>query len=120
MIIRVGIPSYNGEMCSETKATIERLKNCNEFGLKFDVVIVKRTSSYRARNVATKPIPSEGGSLIKQTMPYDYYLSTDEDMAFDVGNVKRLIEEDLDIISGAYVYSGSRIDKVVAGNYDAV
>ena len=37
---------------------------------------------------------------------YDYFLSVDTDIRFTADHVKRLIDDDLDIVSGAYVFRG--------------
>jgi hypothetical protein len=42
-------------------------------------------------------------SPVKQILPYDYYLATDDDMAFSPMSIERLIALNLDIVGAAYM-----------------
>ena len=114
----MGLPVYDGKLCKQTADTIQKLKACKE--IDFDVVSVTGVQSYRGRNVSAKAIADGGGGLAKQKMPYDYLLTMDSDMAFDVSNVKRLIALEKDIVGGAYGSRDGSHDKIVAGYWDKI
>jgi hypothetical protein len=69
----------------------------------------------RGRNVSSMAKCQDAVAPIKQIMPYDYYLSTDDDMAFTAENIQRLIDLDLDIVGAGYtVRSGNDSHLIVA------
>ena len=109
--IRIGLPSYNGEVLPQTLVTIDKLISCG----KWDIDFKKASGTYvsKARNAT---ITLDLSHKKRQTYDWDYFLSMDCDMAFAPENVERLIALDLDIVSMGYAGRTSKIqDKVVAG-----
>jgi len=110
----VGCPYPNhGTVSPETKASVEALVASNEFDVR--PVFIKGSSISISRNICVNNGQSQ---LRKQTGFWgDYYLMLDADIQFTVENVKQLIADDKDIVSGAY-NDRSMPSKIVAGGYD--
>lgn len=133
--IVVGLPSYDGRVAPQCKASLEKLQAYNnshsaktphEFS--FEIRIKAGSSSLFLRNHAA----SNGDKRIKQKLNYDYFLSIDADMAFSVESIIRLVQSfealqrgkggtDVGAIGGAYSGRGSvNSHLLVAGDFDEV
>ena len=115
--IRIGIPCYNGEISEETEKSIKEIKNYKD--INFDIKIVSGTFCYRGRNISSLSNPKEynGMAKIKQILPYDYYLSLDADIEFNIDNINGLINRDKDIVGSAYLHRNGFLDKTVGGYF---
>jgi hypothetical protein len=102
MIVRVGIPSVRNPRPKKTDETIDALKAYDKSKIDFQVFIVTGTHCVRGRNIASMAEPKNSIAPIQQKLPYDYYLSMDDDNAFSPEIIKRLIEADKDVIGAAY------------------
>lgn len=98
--IRVGLPSIRKPLPAQTEQTLKALQSYNN--IQFEIKLITGTHCVRARNIAALAIPKNGLAEIKQVLPYDYYLSMDDDMAFTPETVERLIAADKNIIGAAY------------------
>ena len=122
--VRVGFPSFRqsvscpncgkkGVIPAQTAAMLQDLQSCKE--INFQVVTVTGTHCMRGRNVSSQAKPQDAVAPIKQILPYDYYLATDDDMAFTSDTIGQLIEHNKDIIGASYmVRSGSDAHLIVA------
>ena len=114
MIIRVGLPNYNG-ICPETEHTLTALKRATQWTV--DLKIVSGTYPAKARNTA---ITLDKSHAKKQHFDFDYFLSMDADMAFDISNLERLIAHNLDIVSMAYVgRTDALCNYIMAGSWSS-
>lgn len=114
--VRVGLPSSR-TMSRQSKETFEALEKYSE--IKFEVVVVSGTHCAHARNISSLADPKQLRGKIKQALPYDYYLSTDDDMAFRPENIERLVEENLDIVGASYSTREGPSDIIVAKPFGA-
>jgi hypothetical protein len=99
MILRIGIPAYNGVLCEETQRTLAQIRE-TKTSWTIDLRVASGTYPAHARNAC---ITLDISHAKKQHYDFDYFLSMDADIAFDVKNLERLIALDVDIISMAYV-----------------
>jgi len=102
MVVRVGIPSVRNPIPIKTQKTIDALKTYDKSKIDFQIFIISGTHCVRGRNIASQAEPRNSIAPLKQTLPYDYFLSMDDDNSFSPELVERLIEADKDIIGGAY------------------
>jgi hypothetical protein len=114
--IRVGLPVYDGKMTAPTQQTVKMLSSNKDFD--FEVINVSGIFTHLARDISSLAVPSSGGGKTKQILPYDYYLAMDADTAFDVDNVRRLVDAGKDIIGGAYGHRAGCSEYIVAGMFD--
>lgn len=98
MILRIGIPSYDGVLCEETQHTLAAIKEEKKLWT-IDLRVASGTYPAHARNAC---ITLDECHLKKQKYNFDYFLSMDADIAFDVKNLERLVAANVDIISMAY------------------
>lgn len=110
--IRVGLPSVRKQWHPATIATFESLTKYDK--IDFSICKITGTHCVRARNFSAQAVPSSEPALIKQVLPYDYYLSTDDDMAFCPETIERLIAQDKDVIGAAYPTRDGYPDSLVA------
>ena len=59
-------------------------------------------------------IPKEGYAPVKQVLPYDAYLSMDDDMGFTPETVERLIVRNVDIVGASYLNREGDASEIVA------
>ncbi len=116
MIIRVGLPNSR-VMSRQSKETFAALEKYSK--IKFDIIIVSGTHCAHARNISSLAEPEKKTGKIKQTLPYDYYLSVDDDMAFRPENIERLIKKELDIVGASYSTRNGPSDLIVAKPFGA-
>jgi hypothetical protein len=102
MIVRVGLASIRKPMPTQTERTKTALETYDKTKIDFQVYTITGTHCVRARNIAAQAKPINGVSPVRQTLPYDYYLSMDDDMAFVPETIERLIAMDKDVIGAAY------------------
>jgi hypothetical protein len=112
--IRVGLPSYDGNILPQTIDTINKLIDCKKWDIDFRKVL--GTYVCKARNAA---VTLDLSHKKKQKYDWDYFLSMDADMTFSPENVERLIALDLDIVSMGYQgRAGLSANRIVSGHWN--
>lgn len=113
-IIRVGVPYPNNSgVMKKCRESLQRLADSDLFDTKDNIFEIQGASISVLRNNAV----TKGDSKVHQTnLPFDYYLCIDSDIEFQVEDVKKLIDRDKDIISGAYRYRHNH-SAAVAGHF---
>jgi len=115
MRIRIGIPSYDGKLCPETDRALTCLLQSKKYDI--DIKVASGTYPAKARNAC---ITLDKSHAKKQSFYFDYYLSMDADMAFDVGNLDRLVGLDMDVASMAYVgRTNANCNHLMAGSWSS-
>jgi hypothetical protein len=133
--ICVGVPTYDGKINPETLKCLESLDVYNnthgkgkELPYVFEVRRAFGSSSLYLRNT----LAGMGSTKTRQKLPYDFYLSIDADMVFNVGNIINLVKTyerlkksrstaSIGIIGGAYIGRGPVIcTKICAGHFEGV
>ena len=113
-IVRVGLPSVR-KLSTQSIATFKALDNYDKTKIDFRICKVTGTHCMRARNISSQAVPTDSMAPVSQKLPYDFYLSTDDDMAFTPQAVERLIALNLDIVGASYMTrSGPDAHLVVA------
>lgn len=114
MKIRVGIPSYTGNLFPSMQETIRELTVYDK--IDFDIIMIPFTYVALARCMCI----SKSNTDIKQKFDFDYFLSADNDMGFSVNDIKKLLAHGLPIVSAAYRFRTKNEEmkkkrKIVAG-----
>jgi hypothetical protein len=124
--VRVGLPAYTVKnitaICSASVKKLETNRNKN---YAFDIVTSTGGSSVHLRNLCV----TKGNCKKVQELPFEYYLSIDADVGFEVQNVIDAIEifkkgvpgiKKLGVVGGAYSPKGNYVDKIFAGKFGNV
>jgi hypothetical protein len=113
-IVRVGIPSYNGQLTSYTLESVFLMLRADYYSdYFFDIIIAPGCLTLGiARNYCVS-----GKNYLKyQKMPFDYYLSMDADISFPVEKIFILLKHNLPVVSAAYVRRSVEFSgRIVAG-----
>jgi hypothetical protein len=115
-IIRVGIPSYNGQLTSHTLETMLLMLRADVYcDYYFDIIIAPGCLTLGiARNYC---VSGKNYSRF-QKMPFDYYLSVDADISFTLDKVYDLIKCDKRVVSASYLRRSVEFkNRIVAGNW---
>lgn len=113
--LRVGIPFPNhGNILPQVEKCLEQLDKCD---IDTEIVKVQGSNVPLARNGSINKLKS---NLCRQTLDgFEYYLSLDADIVFTIDQLKRLIDYNLDIVSGMYPYKSDR-RTAVAGKFNVL
>jgi hypothetical protein len=123
-VVRLGIPSVNGDYSPETTILIDQVQNQKYPDMQWQYRSTANCyCNFYARNKLIYDIKNDFSSFGRWTKdwkaPYDYFLSADDDTAFTIQSVRAMLSMSKSIynngiIAGAYA---SRWDKnvIVAG-----
>jgi hypothetical protein len=103
MIVRVGLPSFRPVWPIQTQLCFDSLQKYDKSKIDFSLCTVRGTHCLRGRNLSSMAEPKDGPALKRQKLPYDYYLATDDDMAYTPETIQRLISLNLDIVGASYM-----------------
>jgi len=116
-VVRVGVPyPNNGSILPECKESLKSLLNCSSFDCKDNIYEVQGASISVLRN---QVVTMGSNRVYQRNLPFDYYLCVDSDIEFTAEDVQKLIDCDVDIVSGAYKSRKNPV-KAVAGNFTGV
>ncbi|GBU22935.1 hypothetical protein R80B4_02848 [Fibrobacteres bacterium R8-0-B4] len=115
--VKVCVPYNNqGAIHHRCQASLDALLKYSEThpGLKVEVLKIQGCLIAHNRNFGV----SGADSRVKQNnFPFDYYLAIDADVVFKPEDVIQLINQDKDIIGGAYAYRPDPT-RIVAGHFN--
>jgi hypothetical protein len=114
MIVRVGLPWFRKQRPQATQQTLQALETYDKAKIDFQLCLVNGTHCVRGRSISSMAVPKDGYAPVKQVLPYDAYLSMDDDMAFIPETVERLIALDLDVVGAAYLNREGDASEIVA------
>lgn len=117
MVLRIGCPIPNNSKISPlTEESVNKIKLSNEFE-RVEVAIVQGCNVGFNRSLAVRGTwdvktntmkPNVDNRKYQGSLNYDYFLSIDADMGFEVKDVLSLINHDLPIVGGSYLYRGNQ------------
>lgn len=114
MIVRVGLPWFRKQRPQVTQDTLRALEAYDKSKIDFQLCLVNGTHCVRGRAISSMAVPMNGFAPVRQVLPYDYYLSMDDDMGFSAETVERLIARNVDIVGAAYLNREGDAAEIVA------
>lgn len=115
--LRVGVPyPNNGGLHPDCKKSLAALSKSALFDCKNSIFEVQGASISVLRN---QVVVQGSNRVYHKNLPFDYYLCVDSDVSFTPEDVQKLIERDVDVISGAYQFRKDGA-KAVAGCFTGV
>ncbi|MDD4952636.1 MAG: hypothetical protein PHV85_08810 [Desulfovibrionaceae bacterium] len=116
MKLKVGVPyAKHGRITEATLKSLDALRACDGFDL--EIQTVQGSAIARARNYMINNGASE--DLRQRLEGFDWFLAVDADIAFELGQVKRLLAHGLDIVGGAYPPKAGEA-RITAGRFAGV
>lgn len=112
--VKICVPYPNhGTVSDQTIESLEALSECTEVATTIRLIQGGTISTQRNAGVN-----DQSSQCIHQKVDFDYYLSLDADIKFEVPQLLQLINHNLDIVGGAYQCRGTD-DKAVCGYFHA-